>query len=583
MAPHVNLAAYYKLEGGVNTLPTPPMTMSSYDDPTRSPRNSIERKRGVFRLSALSSIERSVWEDSPRSSLQSFTVARPNRRSGEPISWLPPELLCAIFELVAVVDPPLAPGGALGQIGTLGWISLGHVCRYWRDVLLNLPSLWAGSVGVLARAAETMLERATDAPITLSLDDSSNDCSFHARHIARAQTININVSSSSILYDMRVALGAQDLPALETLSMIHAFGHIPPHNFDLPPFIAPRLKRVHMENYFVPWTAASLSHLTLVRTRPLREGEARPTLQEVLDLLRNSNTLRHLTIHNWVPELIRSTSAVDEPARVTLPFLERLEIRDRTGPLVALWKSLHVSSHTRVQLCADLLGMPPEGIAGVPNAIFRVLGPHYRSPHAPPLTHVSFSDCRGDSFLRVRASAAGDAPESPRLSVDLWPWRPQSAVDFQNALAAFSLHLALADVETLLLDCPAADHDGDDIDGHGWREPLAPMRHLRTLEVHDSPPASLLRALGPERDAHGELLFPNLRALALRPCAHRRRDEARTLPWMCLYNSLRVRAARSTALRRLELNGYFRLDPPARTRLFQDELDKVVVEVEWEL
>lgn len=582
------------------------MTMSSYDDPAKSPRcvlsvlppirvdltgwtygselrNSIERKRGVFRLSALSSVERSVWEDSPRSSLQSFTVARPYRRGSGPISWLPPELLCTIFEFVASVEPPLAPGGALGQIGTLGWISLGHVCRYWRDVLLNMPALWAGAVGVLAKAAAVMLERAMDAPITLSLNDSYNDCSFHARHIFRAQTININVSSSSILYDMRVALGAQNLPALESLSMIHAFGHIPPHNFDLPPFTAPRLKHIHMENYFVPWTAGSLSHLTLVRTRPLREGEARPTLHEVLDLLRNSNTLRSLTIHNWVPELLRPTNAVAEPTRVSLPFLERLELRDRTGPLVALWRSLHVSSHTRVCLCADLLGMPPEGIAGVPNAIFRVLGPHYRSSTASPLTYVSFSDCRGDSFLRIRASAAEDAPGAPRLSVDLWPWRPQSAADFQNALAAFSLHLAVADVRTLKLDCPAADHDGDDRVGNGWREPLAPMARLRELEVHDAPPASLLRALGPERDAHGDLLFPNLRTLALRPCAHRRRDEARILPWICLYNSLRVRASRGSALRRLELNGYFRLDPPARTRVFQDELDKVVVEVEWEL
>ncbi|KAI0031042.1 hypothetical protein K488DRAFT_87202 [Vararia minispora EC-137] len=585
------LVAYHKLEGRTDAMSSSGRAGGS----GRSPRESIEDKRSL-RRSSIATVERSVWDDSPRSSIQSFFVARPQRQSDTPISWLPAEILCHIFEVLATDMPPRAPGGALDQVGSIGWIVVSHVCRHWREIALSMTTLWAESVGTLVAASETMLERAQGTPITLLLNHTHRDASFHTAHLHLAKALVIDVSeasySSNVLYDVRMGLAMQPLPTLEILSVAHAFGRIPPHNFDLPPINAPSLRRISMENYFLPWSSSVLTDLSLSRTKMQIDG--RPSFEEILTLLRNTPTLRRLSLKNWVSE----TGGLPEGEhRISLPFLMRIEIRDRPTQCITLWNALAIPASAHVVLAIDLLGVAPDTAVSVPNAIFRVLGPHYRVPHAAPFESLALTDCRGDSFLRIRALVR-DKPRSAvrsptaRLSVDYWPWHsPRGITGFQHVLAAFSLHVGLSHVRALTLDC-AADDDGGDAAALGWRESLEPMTALRVLEVHDRAPPSLLRALGrvdadadeaPVRVDVGRLLLPGLHTLALRPCAHRRRDEARGLAWMALYNALRQRARMNRALRKLQLFGYFRLEPATRTRTFQDELDKVVVEIDWDL
>ncbi|VDC01363.1 unnamed protein product [Peniophora sp. CBMAI 1063] len=123
------------------------------------------------------------------------------------LNAMPPEILHHIFTLVAETERPIPPFNlarlaarhsydrehgtapddgddehedALGDAeepswmsgrgGNLGWISLGHVCRLWRNISLSLSQLWARDVGALPGALRTMLDRAGDArPITLRL------------------------------------------------------------------------------------------------------------------------------------------------------------------------------------------------------------------------------------------------------------------------------------------------------------------------------------------------------------------------------------------------------------------------------
>lgn len=66
--------------------------------------------------------------------LQHIRVLRNHAR---PIGRLPPELLSMIFELVAI-PPEYDSTPTLGDV-----ISLTHVCRYWRTILLDNNSVWS--------------------------------------------------------------------------------------------------------------------------------------------------------------------------------------------------------------------------------------------------------------------------------------------------------------------------------------------------------------------------------------------------------------------------------------------------------
>ncbi|KAI0039928.1 hypothetical protein FA95DRAFT_1462389, partial [Auriscalpium vulgare] len=57
--------------------------------------------------------------------------------AGLPVSRLPPEILSAVFSILTDIDRPRNHGKSLA------WISITHVCRKWRDVALNNPTLWS--------------------------------------------------------------------------------------------------------------------------------------------------------------------------------------------------------------------------------------------------------------------------------------------------------------------------------------------------------------------------------------------------------------------------------------------------------
>ena len=82
-----------------------------------------------------------------------------------PISGLNLDLLRAIFELIANNDRPHPRRAAVEEC----WMKIGHVCRSWRMVLLDMPNLWARDVcafGVLA-PFDALLERARNASLHL--------------------------------------------------------------------------------------------------------------------------------------------------------------------------------------------------------------------------------------------------------------------------------------------------------------------------------------------------------------------------------------------------------------------------------
>ncbi|KZV61712.1 hypothetical protein PENSPDRAFT_592456, partial [Peniophora sp. CONT] len=75
-----------------------------------------------------------------------------------PIGRLPPEILGTIFTLVAKAEPPQYASKSIK--GDLGWVRLSHICRAWRDLCIDTPSLWGRAIGRLPRALPVFMERA---------------------------------------------------------------------------------------------------------------------------------------------------------------------------------------------------------------------------------------------------------------------------------------------------------------------------------------------------------------------------------------------------------------------------------------
>ena len=97
--------------------------------------------------------------------LQLLQHIRVLRNHARPIGRLPPELLSMIFELVAT-SPEYDSTPTLGDI-----ISLTHVCRYWRNILLHHNGVWSDIhlKGQNPGSVVKQLERCGDAALSVNV------------------------------------------------------------------------------------------------------------------------------------------------------------------------------------------------------------------------------------------------------------------------------------------------------------------------------------------------------------------------------------------------------------------------------
>lgn len=107
-----------------------------------------------------------------------------SKQSSAPIFTIPPELIARCFAILAEEDPPTVclytrdaqtfsevrepPGSARPH---LGFLTITHVCRRWRDIALTMSSLWSTLTFMLGpRWLEEMLRRSKSAPLTIHHD-----------------------------------------------------------------------------------------------------------------------------------------------------------------------------------------------------------------------------------------------------------------------------------------------------------------------------------------------------------------------------------------------------------------------------
>ena len=255
-----------------------------------------------------------------------------------PVSRLPPKVLVRIFSFLVEASPTSSAGdvpeGVCHPEVRLGWITVTHVCSFWRQVALEHRTLWIHHRFNLSHEwTSEMLRRAGDAPLELTLSDefvpfppSKSDAATvisQLLHRASALTIEEGALSLSVLNSL-----ASPAPLLDTLSVTSS------HITFLPQSLfsgnVPKLRDLYLCNVFPAWAPAAFTGLKRLRVVIDRHMDTshNPTYPELRDFLQSLPHLEVLSLTGCLPLDPFPNSLVD---RMTLvPHLRHLSLDGHT-------------------------------------------------------------------------------------------------------------------------------------------------------------------------------------------------------------------------------------------------------------
>ncbi|VDC03618.1 unnamed protein product [Peniophora sp. CBMAI 1063] len=311
-------------------------------------------------------------------SLEHATIQLKRLRNAQrPLLRLPPEVLGAITEYlldewpaferpredddeaiaedsdVDVDDYVYQPKNTVKRL-LLGWILLTHACHTLRELLLSRHAFWArivtqsekGRDTILARCGETPLDLTVDSPRFYALNLARQALEFIFKHLDRAHTIRVNTSAQdSVAFFDPAKLLQNSMPHLTSLyiSLTHNFKRIPllsPEVLELPTLDAPRLTRLQLTNFLLPFVPNGLVKLTL---RFHHRFDSIST-EYFLDVLHRSERLESLTVEHCLPLL----PAAEPTSPPLLPRLQAANFTDAPRQVISAW--LYIRAH-RPSVC----------------------------------------------------------------------------------------------------------------------------------------------------------------------------------------------------------------------------------------
>ena len=92
---------------------------------------------------------------------------RANRNSSLPIFRLPPEMLAIVF-IHGPRDYYESKCDHVEGASVPTWVNVLYVCRHWRNIALNCPTLWTYPFHTSLRWTEVLLLRSKQAPLKIS-------------------------------------------------------------------------------------------------------------------------------------------------------------------------------------------------------------------------------------------------------------------------------------------------------------------------------------------------------------------------------------------------------------------------------
>ncbi|KAF8189677.1 hypothetical protein BJ912DRAFT_878727 [Pholiota molesta] len=209
--------------------------------------------------------------------LQTCILAMKLQRNGLlPISRLPPEIMCYIFTLGQLPDRELYFGEP--RRDRLDWINFTHVCRHWRDIALNSPTLWVDLPVGNFRWVEEMLERSKGSGLIIEVPpfftsrDPGLELAFE--HLCRIKALCLRGLSQATWTNFQKMLSGS-APQLRSLRLMQQRLHDAPDALQQPLLISgdvlcqtEQLRKLELIKFEVNWNShshllRSLTHLKL--------------------------------------------------------------------------------------------------------------------------------------------------------------------------------------------------------------------------------------------------------------------------------------------------------------------------------
>lgn len=246
------------------------------------------------------------------------------RNTYAPISKLPDDVLLEIFALTQIIYPD-----------SQWYREVTHICRRWRDIAIDAPTLWTNPPLLLHHFSILMLERSKSADLTIYmeygtqyrtikkvlecigrieklelslemdlLDNTRNLLASCRQPASRLRRLLLHCLSDDISWDSRL------LFSLSTFCQLHL------------------LRELEITNVIFDWNILPLLNLKDLKIYDI-SSPSRISIQKLLDSLRQMPDLRRLHIPlSQALLLAPSATEICSVARVKLPRLTHLELRD---------------------------------------------------------------------------------------------------------------------------------------------------------------------------------------------------------------------------------------------------------------
>ena len=281
------------------------------------------------------------------------------RPSTRPAFRLPNEVLLEIFDICR--------SGAADMDKDMRWVNLTHVCRSWRLIALDYPTLWSTLPLTSLSWTREMVVRSRTAPLSVIaavVDRREVDqlTEVMATHLPRMQCIDIKVEPLAP-HEWELLISSfmtPSAPLLQELSIRTSnMGSIPD---DLFQNVAPRLSVLRLTLCKINYSSylfRGLTVLSLCLPKSSREERINsiPSTRMLVAILRDSPLLKDLRLEYAGPLAPPHTPLYSERDVIPLPYLEHLELEDRTDVCMRVALQIQIPTQAFVRLDCDVYGV----------------------------------------------------------------------------------------------------------------------------------------------------------------------------------------------------------------------------------
>ncbi|KAF9039885.1 hypothetical protein BJ165DRAFT_343769 [Panaeolus papilionaceus] len=229
--------------------------------------------------------------------------------SPAPVSRLPPELLAQIFTVLIRDDWEWDDyeSNEEGRSFRPSWIGITYVCRSWRAISLNTPSLWSRLDNFSSKWVDVQLERSKEAVLYLRIPAELSEKEKKRLFNALALPHRLRSLTNAVQRPVFVSEGRPDF-----LDLIGS---------------TPQLRQVNLKGWIVPWTSSLFSGLTSLKLYAGFTEDTFGDFSSFLDALERMPLLAELKL-DWIVGNMQGLDNVPKGSRIIrLGKLKKLSLQ----------------------------------------------------------------------------------------------------------------------------------------------------------------------------------------------------------------------------------------------------------------